>query len=86
MEHAQKASDAIKAIRDSAEAVVAQVSEITGSMREQSSASQEMAQQVDKVAQMSEENSGAAVATAAEGQRLRKLGGELEDAIRRYQV
>lgn len=84
--HAQKASDAIRAIRNSAEEVVSQVSEITGAMREQSSASSAMAQQVEKVAQMSEENSASAVATAEEGQRLRQFGSELESAIRRYQV
>ena len=86
VERAQEASDAISKIRQNADQVVVQVSEITSTMREQSAASAMMAQQVEQVAQMSEESSSVAQSTASEGERLRQLSQELDSAISRYRV
>ncbi|QZA77572.1 methyl-accepting chemotaxis protein [Deefgea tanakiae] len=86
VERAQEASDAISKIRQNADQVVVQVSEITSTMREQSAASAMMAQQVEQVAQMSEESSSVAQSTAGEGERLRQLSQELDSAIARYRV
>lgn len=86
VERAQEASDAISKIRQNADQVVIQVSEITSTMREQSAASAMMAQQVEQVAQISEESSSVAQSTAGEGERLRQLSQELDSAISRYRV
>ena len=73
-------------IRASADRVVEQVSDISSAMREQSSASSLMAQQVERVAQMSEESSETATKTADEGRHLLELSQSLDQAIRRYRV
>ena len=59
---AEKAGEAMARIRQAAEQVQATVAEISHALREQSSASTEIAQQVEMIARMAEEN-GLAVAS-----------------------
>ena len=83
---AREAGTAIRGIRESSTEVVARVADISSSIREQGVASNSMAQVVERVAQMSEENSAAAGQTAQSSATLQQLAGEMEAAIRRYQI
>jgi methyl-accepting chemotaxis protein len=83
---AREAGTAIRGIRESSTEVVARVADISSSIREQGVASNSMAQVVERVAQMSEENSAAASQTAQSSATLQQLAGEMEAAIRRYQI
>jgi methyl-accepting chemotaxis protein len=56
---AQRAQTSILGISDSAQRVISAVNEISGALSEQSVASNEIARNVEKIAQMSEENSAA---------------------------
>ena len=62
------------------------VADISDAIREQGEASNSMAQSVEKVAQMSEENSAAAGQAAQSSELLRKLAGEMQTAVDRYKL
>ncbi len=83
---AREAGGAIEGIRGSSAEVVARVADITSSIREQSVASNSMAQVVERVAQMSEENSAAATQAAQSSALLQQLAGEMQTAIKRYRI
>jgi methyl-accepting chemotaxis protein len=83
---AREAGGAIRSIRDGSAEVVSHVAEISHSIREQGVASHSMAQVVERVAQMSEQNSAAAGQTAQSSALLQQLAGEMETAIRRYRI
>ncbi|HUX62756.1 methyl-accepting chemotaxis protein, partial [Sulfuricella sp.] len=68
---ANQAGSAIIQIKDGAEQVV--VNDISSALTEQSSASNDIASQVEKVAQMTEENSAAAAETASAANNLQEL-------------
>jgi methyl-accepting chemotaxis protein len=66
--------------------VVDAVSEITVALREQSAASTEIAQNVERIAQMAEENNAAASGNAATAGTLRNLAQTLSAAIARFRT
>jgi methyl-accepting chemotaxis protein len=60
------------------------VSEITGAIREQGSASNNIAVQVERIAQMAEESSASAVQTAASANRLEELARRQIETLKQY--
>ncbi|GAA5787024.1 methyl-accepting chemotaxis protein [Chitiniphilus shinanonensis] len=83
---ARAAGDAIRRIRGSAGDVVGRVADITEAIREQSVASNSIAQVVETIARMSEENSAAASDTSRAAEHLQQLAREMEQTISRYRV
>lgn len=95
MKVAEKLSDAGVARADGAEGVIGEigkfatetastVSEITGAIREQGSASNNIAVQVERIAQMAEESSASAVQTAASANRLEELARRQIETLKQY--
>ncbi|GAA5785563.1 histidine kinase [Chitiniphilus shinanonensis] len=86
VETANSAGEAIGQIRSSADRVVSVVADITTSLTEQSTASNDVARNVEKIAQMSEENSRAVDETAHTAQQLRDLATELERRVAQFKL
>lgn len=61
-------------------------SDISASVNEQSIASNEIARNVEKIAQMSEENHAALESNTQELVRLQQLASELQVAVNRFKV
>jgi len=78
---AQKASASMLGIRDGAEQVVAAVNDISNALKEQGMASNDIAANVEKIAQMSEENSAAAREAAATARHLEELAASTRRAV-----
>lgn len=83
---ASEANAAMGEIGDSSRQTVDMVGDISDAIREQSVASTSIAQQVEKIAQMSEENSAAAKSTAATAAELADLSGKMQSIIAQYRV
>ncbi|MDQ8022591.1 MAG: methyl-accepting chemotaxis protein [Moraxellaceae bacterium] len=82
----RQAGDAMRTINESANKVVKSVSEISLAMREQGAASTEIAQNVERIAQMAEENSAAVGATASTARDLEALAQRLDEQMRKFRV
>ena len=83
---AQQAGDSITHIKGGAGRVIEVVNNISSSLREQSTASEDLARHVEKVAQMTEENSAAAAQTASAASGLEKLADTMRIAVSRFKV
>jgi methyl-accepting chemotaxis protein len=81
---AQQAGDAITQIKQESEQVLRTVGEISSALVEQSTASNDIASHVEKVAQMTEENSAAAEGTAGSANDLAQLADHMRTAINRF--
>ncbi len=86
VEQAQLAGEAIAKVQSQSRQVLDAVSEITVSLREQAAASTEIAQNVERIAQMAEENNAAATGNAATSETLRTLAQALNSAIARFRT
>ncbi len=86
VELARHAGDAMHGITKGAERVVGMVSEITSALKEQSLAAIDIAKNVERIAQMTEENSVAVAENANTANRLNDLAINLEQEIRRFRV
>ncbi|MGL4602544.1 MAG: methyl-accepting chemotaxis protein, partial [Iodobacter sp.] len=84
--HARGAGAAIADIRAASDLVVSYVVDITEALSEQSSASTAMAQQVEKIAHMSEQTSDAAVQSAASADQLQLLINSVQKTIGGYRL
>ncbi|THF63685.1 methyl-accepting chemotaxis protein [Pseudothauera nasutitermitis] len=84
--HARQASHAIDEIGGSSRRTVEMVGDITDAIREQSIASTSIAQQVEKIAQMSEENSAAVQSTADAADELATLARTLQQVVAQYRI
>jgi methyl-accepting chemotaxis protein len=73
-------------IRDESARVVVAVEEITSALREQSSASTDIARRVEMIAQMGEENSAAVEETAAAASNLEGLAARLQTVAARFHL
>lgn len=62
------------------------VGDISEAIREQSAASTTLAQEVEKIAQMSEENSAAAHSTSANADELAKLANAMQQVVAQYRI
>ncbi|MBI5918884.1 MAG: methyl-accepting chemotaxis protein [Nitrosomonadales bacterium] len=83
---AEQAGEAISQIKEGAGHVVSSVSDIASSLEEQSRTSHDIAQHIERVAQMVEEESAAAGKTAQAATDLAGLAGEMRSAINRFKV
>lgn len=83
---AKQASASMLGIRSSAERVIAAVSEISGALSEQSAASNDIAVNVMKIAEMSEENSAATQQSADTALHLDDLAANTLSAVHRFRV
>eukprot|EP00825_Cyclidium_porcatum_P019023 TRINITY_DN2162_c0_g2_i4.p1 TRINITY_DN2162_c0_g2~~TRINITY_DN2162_c0_g2_i4.p1 ORF type:complete len:231 (-),score=38.00 TRINITY_DN2162_c0_g2_i4:123-815(-) len=86
VEQAQLAGEAISQVQAQSRQVLDAVSEITVALREQAAASTEIAQNVERIAQMAEENNAAASGNAATADTLRTLSHGLTAAIARFRT
>ncbi len=86
VEKAGHAGDAISRIRSSSEEVVAAVAEISTALKEQSSASTDIAQNVERIASMGEENSGAVRESNSAARQLAQLAEELKQSVLRFRL
>ncbi len=83
---AEKAGSLIGNIADGSRLVVVVVDDMASAMREQSAASNDIANNVEKVAQMTEENSAAARQTSISASRLEQLATELKHSLDKFKV
>jgi len=83
---AAQAGDAIEKVAQSASAAAGSVAEMTENMKEQSAAGQEIARNVERVAQMSEQNHAAAMASADNARDLVQLAQNLDDIVKRFRT
>jgi methyl-accepting chemotaxis protein len=83
---AADASEAVTRIGDSSRHVVDMVGEITTAIREQSSASTSIAQQVERIAQMAEESNAAASESAQSARELDTFAASMQEIVRSYRL
>jgi len=83
---ANQAGESIKVIQAGAEHVVGVVSDISSALQEQSKASAEIARNVEKIAQMVEENNSSSEQAAAAAHQLQRLAQELSLSVRSFRV
>ncbi|QID17856.1 methyl-accepting chemotaxis protein [Nitrogeniibacter mangrovi] len=81
-----RAGQSMDEINDGASSVVEFVADISHSLREQSSASTEIAQNVEAIAQMAESNSAAVRGTANTAAELERMANTLRDEVSRFRV
>lgn len=83
---AHQAGDAINQIKQGSGQVVVVVNDISAALAEQSAASNDIATHVEKVAQMSEENSAAASKSASEASQLEALADTMRSSVSRFRI
>jgi methyl-accepting chemotaxis protein len=83
---AQRAGEAIEKIKLGASRVVQSVNDISLALREQSAASNEIAGNVERIAQMAEENNASVAASSDTAHELEALAAGLQEEVRRYRV
>ncbi|RIX45627.1 MAG: HAMP domain-containing protein [Rhodocyclales bacterium GT-UBC] len=86
VEQAQMAGNAIGQVQAQAKQVLNAVSEITTALREQAAASTDIAQNVERIAQMAEENNAAASGNADTAGDLRQLAETLNGEVARFKT
>lgn len=86
VEQARLAGEAIGQVQAQSRQVLNAVSEISNALREQAAASTDIAQNVERIAQMAEENNAAACGNAETSDTLRKLSQGLTTAIARFRT
>ena len=83
---ARQAGESMAQVESGSARVVGSVGDISLSLREQSSASVEIARSVEQIAQMSEQNSATVAANATTADELQRLAGDLSAAVNRFRV
>ncbi len=83
---AQKASDSMLGISEGAQRVVSSVNDISNALKEQGVASNDIAANVEKIAQMSEENSAATREAADTAHQLEQLAASTRAAVSVFRV
>ena len=86
VERAQRAGGSIEQIRLGAGAMVATMEEISGAVREQSTASTSISQRIEQIAQMVERNSDSARTTAGAVSHMSAMGREIAQTLSAYRV
>ena len=86
VELAKRAGEAMEEIHSGAQRVAQTVDDISLALKEQSAASAEIAVNVEKIAQMAEENNAAVAGTTGTARELERLAEGLQVEIRRYKV
>jgi methyl-accepting chemotaxis protein len=83
---ANQAGSTIEQIKEGASHVVGVVNDISQALAEQCLANNSLSGQVEKVAQITEENSLAASQTASEADKLEGLAKDLQNAVNRFKI
>ena len=83
---ANEAGQSIVSIRDGALRVVDVVNDISSSIREQSAASSDIAKNIERIAQMSEESAQAVQHTTDAARHLQELSGALHASVSRFKA
>lgn len=83
---AARTSRSTEEIQDSTKRVMMVVHDITGALKEQSIASQTIAQNVEQVAQMTDGNSAAAGATSETASSVKSAAIEIPGTVRQFRV
>ena len=86
VEQAQLAGTTIAQVQQQSRQVVDAVAEISIALREQAAASTEIAQNVERIAQMAEENDSAARGNADTAGNLRQLAESLSSEVARFRT
>lgn len=86
VESARSAGEAIDRIQSGARDMVGMVSEITDAVKEQSVASTHIAQEVERIAQMAEQNSSESSTTAGGARQLDDMALAIKSAVSIYRV
>lgn len=86
VQSAQEANEAITQIGEGSRNAVGMVEEITSAIREQATATNNIAMQVERIAQMSEESSAAAGSSAETAQDLDRLATEMQRIVSAYKL
>ncbi|MGA4450285.1 methyl-accepting chemotaxis protein [Ectopseudomonas chengduensis] len=86
VEQASKAGDAIVSIREASGRVVGVVDQISLALREQTVASQDVARNVERIAQMSQQNSEAVADTSRTALALQQLALSLEKQVASFRL
>lgn len=86
VELATRAGEAMDKIKTGALRVLRSVSDISLALKEQSAASTEIASNVERIAQMAEENNAVVSETTSTAHELERLAAGLQQDIRRYKV
>ncbi len=86
VELAHAAGTAMEKVRAGTARVVDSISEISRALKEQGAASNEIAGNVERIAQMADENHAVIAQTASTAQQLERLAAALQDEVRRYRV
>ncbi|KAB2964925.1 methyl-accepting chemotaxis protein [Zoogloea sp.] len=86
VEHTREAEQAVREIETGSLQAIGIVGEISDAIREQSSASSIIAQKVEQIARMSEENTAAAGTTSATATDLNSLAVAMRAEVRKYRV
>jgi methyl-accepting chemotaxis protein len=83
---AKQAGDAMGLVQEKSRQVLDAVSEISSSLREQTSASTEIARNVERIAQSAETNDASARENAATAEKLRELAAQLNNELGRFKT
>jgi methyl-accepting chemotaxis protein len=86
VELADQAGEAITRISASTDHLVKGVEDISGALQQQNLAYQDVARHVERIAQMTEENSYAAKETAGAAQQLKGLSQAMQQAVARFRL
>ncbi|GHU06208.1 methyl-accepting chemotaxis protein [Betaproteobacteria bacterium] len=83
---AEQAHEHIQTIQAEANQVFSAITEISSALKEQSQASQDIAKNVESIAQMTDENNAAAEETASGATRLTQIASEVRNTIAQFKV
>jgi methyl-accepting chemotaxis protein len=83
---AQEAGERMRAIREETNKVSTAVTEISAALNEQSRASQDVAQHVESIARMTDQNNAAVGEAESNVKRLRELAGEVGKTLSQFKV
>jgi methyl-accepting chemotaxis protein len=86
VKRAAKTGDSMSAIQSGAHEVLTSIDDITNALREQSSASEHIAQSVEKIAHMSEENSSAVKEVYLAANQLEQLAAAMKSSVGQFRV
>ena len=86
VEHAHAANDSIKKIGLGSRNALGMVEEISAAIREQGSATNDIATKVERIAQMSEESSQAAANSAQAARELDRVAADMQQTINAYRL
>ena len=86
VEHARLAGQSIQEIKTESRNVVSKVEEISGAMREQSTASTAISGRIEQIVQMVERNSAAAQDTAAAVKQMTAMSRDIANTLTAYKV